>query len=239
LDDELIRRIRAMGEKKQKQATKNWYKVLAIIGCILFVVLMVVSSMGSSWVNFFSVIKPGDTVTIDYTIRDARGSPIVTTDQQLYTTVAGSGYGLFFGKQLVIQANQSTTKGVIPLPVYYREEGWSKSFALFGAEHDAITMGVIGMKQNEQKTITMPFKDSMTQAWSADQLTRNGVNLSEVQVGDSISMGVSDSPELATNTTPQTVYIRIGEVTKKTSEGVVINFGYPAIDVRIVAISKQ
>lgn len=227
-----------MGEKKQKQQTKNWIKALVVIACITFVVLMVLSGMGSGWISYFSVIKPGDTVTIDFTIRDKNGQPLVTSDQQLYKQMTGSGGGVFFSKQLVLQANQSSTKAVVPIPIYTTQSGWSTSFALFGGEYDAMSEGIIGMKQNEQKSINIPFKDSMSQVWSVAQLKSNGLNLSNVNIGDSIALGVSDIPELARNTTPQSYYMRIGEVTKKTVDGVTIDFGYPAINVRIVAVNK-
>ena len=228
-----------MGEKKQKQQTKNWVKALVIIACVLFAGLMVVSAMGTGWLSFFTVVKPGDTVTIDYTIRDGNGAPLVTTDQQVYRTVAGSGAGIFFSKQLVVQANQSSTKAVIPIQVYSAEGGWSKTFALFGGEFDAIASNIVGMKQNEQKSIRMPFRDSMTQTWSAAQLKSNGVNLTDIQIGDQIAMGVSDTPELEKNTTASAYSLRIGEVTKKSADGVVISFGYPTIDVRIVSINNR
>ncbi|MGD1004371.1 MAG: hypothetical protein ABR887_03020 [Methanoregulaceae archaeon] len=228
-----------MGEKKQKETTKNFYKILAILGCVLFVVLMVVSSMGSNWVNYFSAIKPGDSVTIDYTIRDNHGTPLVTTDKQLYAKVVGAGYTIFFGKQLVLQANQSTTKAVIPIPVYTTDTGWSNSFALLGVEYNTISSGIIGMKQNEQKTIIIPFNDSMAQVLSADQLKQSKVNLTEVQVGDKYPMGVSETPVNMTNTTPQASYIRVGEIIKKTSDYAVVNYANPKIDIQIASITQH
>ena len=228
-----------MGEKKQKQQTKNWVKALVIIACVLFAGLMVVSAMGTGWLSFFTVVKPGDTVTIDYTIRDGNGNPLVTTDQQVYKSVAGSGSGIFFSKQLVIQANQSSNKAIIPIQVYSAQSGWSKTFALFGGEFDAIASNIVGMKDNEQKSIRIPFRDSMTQTWSVAQLKSNGVNITDVQIGDQIAMGVSDTPELEKNTTASSYSIRIGEVTKKSADGVVISFGYPTIDVTIVSINNR
>jgi hypothetical protein len=52
-------------------------------------------------------------------------------------------------------------------------------------------------------------------------------------------MGVSDSPELDKNSTASTYSVRIGEVTKKTADGVVVNFGYPTIDIRVVSINSR
>ena len=62
-----------MGAKKQAvKSKKAWIKVLAIIAGVFFVVLMVVSAMGSSWISSLATVKPGDVVVLDYTLRDAR-----------------------------------------------------------------------------------------------------------------------------------------------------------------------
>ncbi len=77
----------------------------------------------------------------------------------------------------------------------------------------------------------------MTQLWSPEQLQRNGVNLTDINVGDVLAMGVSDNPEeMATNQSANT-YVRVGEVSRKSNEGVVVEFGYPAVDIRVVSIN--
>ena len=77
-----------MGDKKQKEASqKRWKKVLFIIAAVLFVVVMVVSSMGSHWITGLAPVKAGDAVVIDYTIYDAAGNPVVTTSQELFKQV--------------------------------------------------------------------------------------------------------------------------------------------------------
>ena len=91
---ELVRRIVGMGAKKQAVKSKKvWIKALAIIAGVLFVVLMVVSAMGSSWISSLATIKPGDVVVLDYTLRDAQGTPILTSNQQLYTQLTNQGSG--------------------------------------------------------------------------------------------------------------------------------------------------
>ena len=45
-----------MGEKKQKEKkVAQWKKIIVVGACVLFVVLMIVSGMGSSWISAFSV----------------------------------------------------------------------------------------------------------------------------------------------------------------------------------------
>ena len=83
-----------MGAKKQAVKSKKvWIKALAIIAGVLFVVLMVVSAMGSSWISSLATIKPGDVVVLDYTLRDAQGTPILTSNQQCYTQLTNQGSG--------------------------------------------------------------------------------------------------------------------------------------------------
>jgi hypothetical protein len=226
-----------MGEKKQKEKTvAQWKKIVVVGACVLFVVLMIVSGMGSSWISAFAVAKPGDVAVIDYTLYDAGGNPIVTTNQQLFTQKASQGKFLLFSKQITVTTNQSLAHSLYPVPVYTTGTGWDSQFALFATEYNAMSSGIVGMKVNDQKRITIPSTQSMSQLWSLQQLKRNGVNLSDINVGDILPMGVSDNPEeMATNTSTMT-YVRVGEVSQKTPEGVVVDFGYPAADIRVVSI---
>jgi hypothetical protein len=226
-----------MAEKKQKQQVKSIYKILAIAGCILFVFLMVVSAMGSSWITAFKSVKPGDTVTTSITVKDRNGDALITSDQQVAKQLLQNNVSVFYTKQLVFTANQSATEAMFPLPVTAYPSGWSGTFALFGGEHDAITSALVGMKTNEEKEIPIPFSGSMTQTWSAAQLTGQGVNMTDVHVGDQLSMAVGNEETLSKNATSSAYSVRIGEVTQKSADSVTIDFGYPSIVVKVVSIS--
>ncbi len=229
-----------MGEKKRKEAsTKLWQKILIVGACVLFVVLMIVSGMGSSWLSVFTVVKPGDTVVLDYSLLNAEGNPILTTDQQLYMKSGSSNSGLILTRQISISANQTLPKSIYPVQIYTAASGWSNQFALFAPEYNAISTSLVGMKINEQKRITIPTGYSMTQNWSADQLRLNKVNLSDIYVGDVLAMGVSDNPEAEITNTSAVTYVRTGEVIQKTQSGVVVDFGYPAAEIRVVSINKR
>jgi hypothetical protein len=94
------------------------------------------------------------------------------------------------------------------------------------------------MKTNEKKRITIPSGNSMTQNWSADQLSSNKVNITDIHIGDILAMGVSDRPEVEVSNTSAILYVRIGEVTQKSLSGVIVDFGYPVAEVRVVSINK-
>jgi hypothetical protein len=228
-----------MGEKKKKKAsTKLWQKILIVGACVLFVVLMIVSGMGSGWLSVFTVVKPGDTVVIDYTLYNAEGNPILTTDQQLYATTASTSGGLVLSKQISITANQTLTSSIYPVQIYTSDSGWSKQFAIFSPEFNAISAGIVGMKINEQKRISIPSSSSMTQDWSTDQLLLNKVNISDISIGDVLAIGVSENPEAEVSNSSSFTYIRTGEVTQKTQSGVVVDFGYPVVEIQVVSINK-
>jgi hypothetical protein len=230
-----------MGEKKRKEAqTARWKQVLVVGACVLFVVLMVVSGMGSSWLTMFSSAKPGDTLVIDYTIYNANATPIVTTEKAVYQKAVANGQYPFVAKQMSVIANKTLAESLNPIEVY-TANGQTSQFAMFAPEYNAISAGLVGMKTNQQKTIALPVSSSMTTSWSAAQLASQNVNISSVNVGDLFSMGVgiSDNPaDVATNASALS-YLRVGEISRKTPAGIVVDFGYPNIDVRVVSINSK
>lgn len=228
-----------MGDKKQKEAMiKKAKQVLVVGACVLFVVLMILSGMGSSWLTMFTVIKPGDTVVVDYTLNDINGNPVMTSNEQIYTKAATKGGNILYSKQLSIIIGQNLTKSIYPVSIYTSSSGWTKEYALFSMEYDAINQAMVGMKTGDQKRIRIS-NSSMTQEWSATQLTTNGVNISDIRIGDILSMGVSDNPDSMTSNS-SIVYTRIGQVTSKSDErSVMVDFGYPSADIKIVSINAN
>jgi FKBP-type peptidyl-prolyl cis-trans isomerase 2 len=227
-----------MGDKKQKEAMIKKAKQVIVVGaCVLFVILMILSGMSSHWLTIFTVIKPGDTVVVDYTMYDINGNPVLTSNQQTYTKASTNGRNIIISKQLSIITGQNLTKSIYPVSMYTSSSGWTQEYALFSTEYDAINRALVGMKTGDQKRIHVP-NSSMAQEWSATQLTNNDVNISDINMGDILAMGVSDNPEaMATNTT--ITYTRVGQVTSKTNESVIVDFGYPSADISIVSINAN
>ena len=233
-----------MGEKKRKEAsTKNWTKI--IIGifvaffCVVFAVGMIISSTGTGWISGLVGVKPGDVVVLDYTLKDAQGNPLVTSDQTLYNRIKAAGYDIYGSKQMTITANQSLTTPVFPIQVYTSQSGWGDKYSIFASEYNSISSGIIGMKKNEKKTINVVSGIPLTQYWTADQLRERKLNLSDVQVGTVIPLGVSENPGAATDNSTTSYYIRLGEVTNKDADGVTIDFSHPIIDVSIFSINGR
>jgi len=228
-----------MGEKKKKkkdESTKLVIKVLIVGACVLFVVAMILSAMGSSWLTMFTAVKPGNTVVIDYTLFDAAGNPLLTTDNALYNQTPTYTSGIVLSRQISFIANQTLTGSLYPVQIYTPGSGWTKQFALFSTEYNAISSGVVGMKTNEKKRISISSAGSMTQNWSAEQLMNNKVNISEVNIGDVLAMGVSDTSQVEVSNTSAVTYVRLGEVVEKSSSGIAVDFGYPVAEVKVVSI---
>jgi hypothetical protein len=229
-----------MGEKKKKEESVKLVKKVLIVGaCVLFVVLMIVSGMGSSWLTMFTVVRPGDSVVIDYTLFDAAGKPIVTSEKTTYDQAVAQNREIFGSKQLTMTSNMTMEKPIYAVPVYPSNGDNVQQLAIFTSEFNAISSGIIGMKVNEQKRIPISSNMSMTHDWSAEQLALSKINLSDIRVGDNFFMGVSDNPEEVANSTTATTFLRIGEVANKSSDGVVVDFSYPVIEVRVASINKR
>ncbi|MGA2161389.1 MAG: hypothetical protein ABSG28_04200 [Methanoregula sp.] len=226
-----------MGAKKQAEKSKKmWTKVLAIVAGVFFVIVMVLSAMGSSWISSLATIKPGDSVTIDYTIYNVAGRPVVTTNQQIYTGSVNNNTGILATKQLTLVANQSLSQ-VYPITVYPSTGGGTQQFVLFASEFDAISSGLVGMRVNDKKVITLPSDNLKIQQMTVHDIEASGMNISRINVGDGLYLGVSSVP-VSNLTNSSVYYIRDADVTSKTDSGIVVDLNYPRIDVTVDSINK-
>ena len=73
-------------KKEKKKEIFPWKKVFVIAVGVVFIAMMVLSAMGMSWLQSFRTVMANDTVTIGFTLRDAAGQPVLTSDQSLYQT---------------------------------------------------------------------------------------------------------------------------------------------------------
>ncbi|MCK9630084.1 MAG: hypothetical protein M0R30_00420 [Methanoregula sp.] len=230
-----------MGKQKQKEAAQSkWKKVLFVIAAVLFVFIMVVSSMGMNWITGIAPIKAGDQVVIDYTLYDTAGNPFMTSNEQLYKQQITSGSGILYTQQLTLTANKSLNQAIYPVPVYIASNGGSmEGFALYNPEYNAISNAVVGMRTGEKKKVELTTGTTMSTIFSSDDLQRVNVNMSELQVGESLVMGVSETPNATASNTTEITYLRLGQVTRITSAGAVVDFGYPYAEITVSSSTKQ
>jgi hypothetical protein len=228
-----------MGEKKQREeAAKKIKKVLIVGACVIFVIFMILSGMGSNLITGMAGIKPGDTVVLDFTLYNVDGKAVVTSDQLLYKAEMAKGNTLLPAQHLSITANQSYAKYVYPVPVSTGSDT-PEQFALFSPEFTAITQGIVGMKDGDKKTIAMPSMGSTSENYPAESLARQHLNITNFRIGDPLTMGVSSNPSAVDSNSTADTYLRIAEVTNITPQGIGIDFGYPKADVSIVSINGR
>jgi hypothetical protein len=229
-----------MGEKKKNEAwVKTVSKIFIVLACLLFVGLMILSGMGNQWITMFNSVKSGDTVVLDVTVYDATGKPIITSEQTVYNQVVAKGQDIFATKQLTVISNKTMDKSIFGIPGSASTGTGVQQLAIFSSEYNAISSGIVGMKVNEQKRIAIPSDNMMKNDFSVEQLALSKINLTDISVGDSFFMGVSDTTQQVTNTTKATTFLRIGDVVSKSPEGVVVDLNYPSIEVKVVSINNQ
>ncbi|MDD1695756.1 MAG: hypothetical protein LUQ54_02550 [Methanoregula sp.] len=223
-------------KKKNEEWVKTVSKIFIVFACLLFVGLMILSGMGTSWINMFNSVKSGDTVVIDFTVYDTAGKPVITSEQTTYSQAVAQGQDIFAAKQLTVIANQTMDKPIYAIPGYTSTGTGVQQLAIFSSEYNAISSGIFGMKINEQKQIAIPPQPGMVNDLSVEQLAISKVNMTDVSIGDRFFMGVSDNS--VANSTKANAFLRIGDVTSKSPEGVAIDLSYPVVNVKVVSINK-
>ena len=219
---------------KKFQITTIFALFLLIMGVI---VSGCVNNSSNNGPSQLAAVKPGDTVIVSFTLNDASGNPVLTSNQEIYNSTAISNKGVALSQPLTITANQSETSPIYPVRFTTANSGSEQQFALFSNEYNAISSAIVGMKIGDQKRVALSSASTMTQTWSAEQLQRNQVNMNNMNIGDSFPMGMSDNPSNSPG--PSVPYTRIGILTSKSESGVMIDFGYPSADISIISIKSN
>jgi len=228
-------------KKEQKKEIFPWKKVLVIAVGVLFVFMMVLSAMGMSWLQSFRTVTANDTVTLDFTLTDASGQPVLTTDKDIYRTALLNGGIPFLTPPLTVRAgyigNPAYT-GVEAENYYLSTPDSQVKFGILGQELDELDAAVLGMKTGEKKTVLfrlpvppIDFKDYEFMAM--------GGNFTTVRVGDPVPLGFSETPMVSGlenyNSTPQNAAMRIGRVINKTANSLAVDHEYPRADITVRA----
>ena len=141
----------------------------------------------------------GDTAVIDYTIFTEDGRPVITTDQTLLESEYRKGNsGLLLTQRLEMTAGaQVSGENVAVLPVVYPPITGFSGFGLIGFETNAISAGLIGMRQGETKTISFSYGgNDLEMNLSREDADGIGLNFTQAAVGDMITLGLTTSPEI-------------------------------------------
>jgi hypothetical protein len=224
--------------QEEKAQPLNWTQVAIIAFCVMMAVGMILSTFGTNWLNFFTKIKEGDGVSIDFTFYDDLGRPVVTTSQTIYQKAIENGDVIFFAGRMPIIAGAMSEKELVPIEVFsqYTASGFMK-FGLFGPELDEMSSALINQKVGSAMTVEIPMSQDLVRFMDNEQFIQiAGDILDIVVVGDQLPIAFSETPQIALDdATPQT-YLRTATITEITDEGVILYYGYPYVVVSIAEL---
>ena len=227
-------------KKEKKTEIFPWKKVFVIAVGVLFVAMMVFSAMGMSWLQSFRTVMANDTVTIDFTVRDTMGQPVLTTDQDLYQTTLARGYLVFITSPLTIQAGHLGNlpfTGVQAENYYVSRSSEQVKFGILGQELDELDAAVLGMKTGDTKTIHFTFSDPLIISMTKQEFTSMGGNFTNSGIGDLVPIGISEAPVVqglkGYNSTPTNTVLRIAIVVNKTAGAIEVQHRYPSADISV------
>lgn len=230
--------------KKEKPAakksswTQSWAKIFLVMACILFVGVMIITSLGTNWLVTMKPAKTGDTTIIDLTIRDEEGRPVLTTNQRIFNASFEKRELVWYTNPLTMTVNSTTTDMINPVSVYRYDYGGA-SFGLFGTELNQISASLEGMKQGETQKIVLVNNEQFEREMSPEQFAQIGGNFSTAMPGDQLLLAFTTTPMINVddNSTPQYAF-RTSLITGKTADNVTVNYGYPTADISIVRLNR-
>lgn len=220
-------------EKGGKKSTWTWQKTGAVVLGVFFVVIMVVSSLGMGWLSGLVTVKPGDSVIINYTVRDDQGRPVVTTDQNIYASTLQKNQIVLITPPRQLAANATGSGAFTPIDVYIR--GDTLKFGFLTQEMDTINREVVGMKEGEQKRISLNLPGDSSYYIPRDSFEEYFGNQTNLTPGMQVPLFLSDKETIPlTNETPSNIYVRIATVLNETADGVTLDYGYSTADIILV-----
>jgi len=231
-------------DKKGRTDTKksggmDWKKAALIIVGVLFAVTMIVSSLGTGWLVGMKAIQAGDSVVVEYTLRDPAGRAALTATERFYTSAYQNGELVWYTGPLSLIAGGATGEMVAPVPAF-RDDYGEADFALFGQEQNQIAASLPGMKQGQTQRITFSDTDQFGQEITAEQFDQMGGNFTVARIGDQFPLAFMTSVEESDGENTTIRYaVRTAYVTGKDEQNISISYAYPVADISIVQFTSR
>ena len=216
----------------------NWTRAAMVILGVGFVVVMIVTSLGTGWLVGMKPAQSGDVAYCDVTLKDTQGRTVFTTNQRIFNATLEQGNLAWLAAPMAIPVNVTTENLVEPIPAYF-PGGGETSFAFFGPEYNEIATGLTGMKDGESRRILFEQNTGFQREMTEEEFAGIGGNFTEARVGDQLIFGFTTSPMISPddNTTPGYA-LRTVTVSNKTAETVTVVYGYSGADVTILQLSR-
>jgi hypothetical protein len=156
-------------KSEEKKEPVQWTKYVVVTACVLLAVFMILSMLGTSWLNIFSQAKPGNSAVVDFTIRDAQDRPVVTTSSGILQKAQEAKNLVLMSDRLPVRVNISENRDLIPIQVLSPSNQGLIEFGIFGPEMDAISFGTLGMKVGETKQMQIPLASQLVRTMTREQ----------------------------------------------------------------------
>lgn len=224
-------------QKTPKGDDKAWLK-WAYVGVALLVAVAMVGTYLAPIFGSSQKAKVGNTAAIGYTIRGEDGRPIITTDQNLFSSEYQKGNLVLLTRGLTMPVGARVSgENVAVLPVEYPPD--FADVGLLGFETNAISEGLVGMRPGETNVIGFSYGENNLEAnLSREDADGIGLNFTERKVGDVVALGLTKSPDLPMgNDTSEAPALRFGKVTEKTDDSLVITYRYGSAEVTLNSIT--
>ena len=223
------------GKPAEEPGTALWKKVLFVSVGVLFVVLMVLSSTGMSWLNLFQTVQTGSVVMTDLTIRDDQQRPLVTSSQTIYSDAIKQNRSVFLVSPLVVDAGLPYNESMKTLPILAPSAG--ANYTLFGQEYNAIAMGVVGMHPGGSKSVSLDLNVTEERDYSAEQFDQLGGDFANATIGDEMVLAFAENPAaLYDNTTTPSYALRTTHVVNKSTDSLLLSFSHAVADLNLAQV---
>jgi hypothetical protein len=226
-----------------KKEGRNWSKIGIIVLGIGFALLFTGTYLLSILTGsvFIPAVKAGDSVTMDLTIRDYLDRPVLTTDQQLYSSTIRSGEPVFFAQRMTIPANSTVNETFVGISAYYPSStgGWV-TFGLLGPELELISSQLVGMHAGQTKTIDLSTLFSASSVLSKNEYEQLGGNYTQATIGQMYPWQFADQPSIDLDpSNPSNRYYRVVEIIDKSEENITLSYLYSSAEVTVVSTNTR
>jgi len=230
--------MKKQGNNKNKGLSERLSKV-AILGVLLVCVVGFTLNMG--FFSFFKTAQPGSICQVDYTLYDAQGMPLITSNEGVFQAEYEKGNLALLSEPLVLTVGEEYSETFIPITLRYPE---GASNTLLANELSQINAALQGMRQNEQKTVEIAGAETMMTAMTTEQFDSivqgygTNFNFSSAETGDWVPLGVSATPIIEMDNATPEIYVRYGKVAQKSTDEITVAYGYPTASITLEYIGN-
>jgi len=226
-------------QKTSKDDNSPWMK-WAYVGIALLVAVAMVGTYLAPMFEKKPAAQVGNTAVIDYTVLNEDGRPLITTDQNLLESEYKKGNVVLLTQRLEMPVGgQVSSENIAVIPVLYPEIGGFSGFGLLGFETNAISVGLVGMRAGETKTISFSYgENDLAMNLSEEDADGIGLNFTETAVGDLVPLGLTTTPDISLgNESNESPALRFGKVTAKSPDSMTIAHRYGSARVTLGVIT--